>query len=217
MNVAGIISLVFSLAGTVRTTIGAVTLDALLSEKESLTATATDYAVEDGANVSDHIKLDADILTISGVVTSSATSLFAAAGVSKLIETTELLRELRNARQPISIVTGVRVYNGYYITGLETSREASEGGLKIGVDLTLKKLTKVTLRQADIPADKTSPKAQGKAGQTKKPASKGGAKTTSKSSAAKTTSRAASSGSASSTATNSTRGKSVLAGVFGGK
>lgn len=164
------ISLIFGLGGT-QTTIGALTLDALLNEETELQGIVTRYAVEDGGEpVTDHIVRDVERLSLSGVVTSAGVTFFGAGGRSKLIAAKEALRLIHEERIPITITTGLDVYEDM---GMLNARIGRSGPTeKITLDCEFQKVRKVTTRTADIPPAKVAPKAKGKAGATESKAGK---------------------------------------------
>lgn len=166
-----LVSLLFSSAFGQRTTIGVLELDALLTENTSLRSQITEYPVEDGSVVSDHITQEAEMLSIEGVITGAGTLFNIAAGKAKLIAAKEALRQLHQDRTLLTITTGIDIYTDFAIESCEINRTA-DGGEKLDVSLTLKKIKKVTLRTADIPPEKTSGSATGKAGKTKTNAGK---------------------------------------------
>lgn len=166
-----LVSLLFNSLIGKRTAIGILELDALLTENTSLRSQITEYPVEDGSVISDHITQEAEILSIEGVITGAGTLFNIAAGKAKLIAAKETLRQLHKVRTLLTITTGIDIYTDFAIESCEINRTA-DGGEKFDVSLTLKKIKKVTLRTADIPPEKTSGSATGKAGKTKTNAGK---------------------------------------------
>ena len=164
-----LIDMVFRLVDTPQTMIGALQLDALISEQTSLSNGVTQYAVEEGAPVSDHISSEAEKLTIEGVVTGASVSLFGVHGRSKMIEAKEALRVINEQRQPITVVTGLDVYPEFAMESCDISRNADDGE-KLHISISLTKIRKAKTREADIPPGKVRQNAAGKAGETRKPA-----------------------------------------------
>ena len=164
-----LIDMVFRLVDTPQTMIGALQLDALISEQTSLSNGVTQYAVEEGAPVSDHISSEAEKLTIEGVVTGASVSLFGVHGRSKMIEAKEALRVINEQRQPITIVTGLDVYPEFAMESCDISRNADDGE-KLHISISLTKIRKAKTREADIPPGKVRQSVAGKAGETRKPA-----------------------------------------------
>lgn len=192
-----LIDMVFRLKDAPQTMIGALQLDALISEQTSLSNGVTQYAVEEGAPVSDHISSEAEKLTIEGVVTGASVSLFGVHGRSKMIEAKEALRVINEQRQPITIVTGLDVYPEFAMESCDISRSADDGE-KLHISISLTKIRKAKTREADIPPGKVRQNAAGKAGETRKPAgrvtSRQAAKTTPSPQAQQRAQRAAKSG-----------------------
>lgn len=153
--------------------LGSIPLDALLIEDTELSANISQYPVEDGTVISDHITREPERLALSGVVTAAGIIMFGAGGRSKLIAAKEALRQIHKERIPVTIVTGMDVYADYAMSNAKISR--TNEGEKITLDCEFQKIEKSQLKQADIPPEKVSGEkgqgANGKAGQT---AAKGG-------------------------------------------
>ena len=62
------VSLVFK---TTKASIGSLELDASVTETHSAEVDVTDHPIESGANISDHVRPRAEVLTIEGLVTNS--------------------------------------------------------------------------------------------------------------------------------------------------
>lgn len=158
------ISLIFGL-GAPQTRIGSIPLDALLDETTKLSSNVTDYPVEEGSPINDHVANASERLMLRGVVTGAGLILFQGGGRSKLIATKEMFRELHESRTEITIVTGSDTYVDVVMTDLDITRNSAEEKLNISVEF--KKIRKAITRTADIPPEKVAPKAKGKAGATK--------------------------------------------------
>lgn len=163
-------SLMSLLFGT-KTSIGSLELDALLTESTTLSSQITEYPIEDGSVISDHITQENETLSIEGVITSAGTLFNLSFGKAKLIAAKETLRQLHRERALITIITGLDVYTDFAIESCEISRSA-EGGEQYSVSISLRKIKKVSLRTEEIPPEKTSGRATGKAGKTKQNAGK---------------------------------------------
>lgn len=166
------VSLVFS-AGVAKTSIGAITLDALIDESTELNSQATHHAVEEGAPISDHVRLESERLSISGWVTAADTALFGASGRSKLITAKDALRALHRERTAITVVTGLDTYPDMVMESCKISRDGKGDFFQVACDF--RQIRKATLRTTEIPPDKVSPqagRAKGKAAPTKTKAGK---------------------------------------------
>ncbi|TFL14223.1 hypothetical protein CSC67_08710 [Pusillimonas caeni] len=166
------LSLLFGLGGA-QSMIGSVPLDALLIEDTELAANISQYPVEDGTVISDHITREPERLAVSGVVTAAGITMFGAGGRSKLIATKEALRQIHEQRLPVTIVTGMDVYADYAMSNAKMSR--TNEGEKLTLDCEFQKIEKAQLKQADIPPEKVSgQKGQGTNGKAGQTAAKGG-------------------------------------------
>lgn len=152
------------------TTIGALQIDALLSETTELSAKATEYAVEDGSPISDHVVLTPERLKVSGWITPSDVQLMTADGRPKMAEAKATLRKIITDRAEITVTTGMDTYSGMIMETCSVGR--TNEGERFNVDMEFVKIRKAVLRKVDIPADKTSGTARGKAGSTNTDAGK---------------------------------------------
>lgn len=152
------------------TTIGALAIDALLSEATELSSKATEYAVEDGSPISDHVVLALERLKISGWITPSDVQLMTADGRPKMAEAKATLRKIVNDRAEITVTTGMDAYAGMIMESCNIGR--TNEGERFTVDMEFVHIRKTILRKADIPPDRTSGSARGKAGATKTDAGK---------------------------------------------
>ena len=150
-----LVNLLYSYLVGTRTVIGALELDALVSENTSLKSQITEYPIEDGSVISDHISQESETLSLEGVITGTGTLFNIAAGKSKLIAAKEALRTLHKNRELITIITGVDVYEDFAIESCDINRNNKDGE-QFSVNLELKKINKVTLRTEEIPPEKTS-------------------------------------------------------------
>lgn len=161
-----IVNLLFFSFGGKSTTIGALELDALLTESTSLRSQITEYPVEDGTVISDHITKEAETLSLNGVITGAGTLFSPSFGKVELLVAKEALRELHNARELVTVVTGLDVYSDFAIESLDIERNADDGE-RLNISAELRKIKKVQLRTEEMPPEKANGKTKGKAGQTK--------------------------------------------------
>lgn len=156
--------------------IGYLTLDVLVTENLDLPSEVTKYPVEDGdEDVTDHITAGNEELTISGAVAAgSALGIeFGLLCYSKLIDAVDQLRKMHKERKTFTVITGLGKYEEMAFTKLTIERTSSGvGGQWITINATLRKIRKVTLKQADMPPDQVSGdgdgsgNAKGKSGRT---------------------------------------------------
>lgn len=170
------VSMIFGWNGG--SSIGTLPLDALVNETTQLNSRTTSFAVEDGPPVTDHVGQEPEQLTLTGWVTAADISLLGGfrsaalgAGRSKLIGAKDALRKIHADRLPITITTGMDVYVDFVMESCSIGRTNTAGD-RYELSAMFKRIRKVTLRQADIPPEKTSGSAAGKAGSTKANAGK---------------------------------------------
>ena len=149
-----------------RSEIGTITLDVLLNEEIELGGNVTAYQIEDGSEINDHITIANETLRIVGTVGAAEAFSFGTAYQS--LDVIDALKELRNARQLITITTGLMQYTEMAIKHLRFSRSANNGeGNWMELNAEFVKIRKVYLRTAEIPPEQTTTKkAAGKAGKT---------------------------------------------------
>lgn len=176
------VSMVFGWGGG--SSIGVLPLDALISERTSLNSRATEYPVEDGPPVTDHVVQESELLTVEGWVTAAEVSLLGGVnalaarvaghgggGRSKLIGAKEALRKIHADRLPVTVVTGLDVYVGFVMERCDIDRN-NEDGERFSISADFRKIRKVTMRQAVIPPEKVKGGVKGKAGASKTNAGK---------------------------------------------
>lgn len=153
-----------------RTRIGVFELDALLKEGSKISNTKTRYPVESGAPISDFIAPGERSLSISGAVTSMSMGIPRAlldgtsitGSKSRLSEAKRELEAIAEARQPITIVTGLDVYRDYVIEELSIERSA-ENGERLDISISLSELRTTTLGWAKLAEASTAPQVRRKA------------------------------------------------------
>jgi hypothetical protein len=122
-------------------TINDFAIDAALREEHSFESEVTQFPVEDGADITDHVRTLPKVVTIEGVVSDTplGKAAVARAGVNALIEdgliepTTAsadalaALTEIHEAREPVTITTSLRLYENMVMESLTIPRDAETG------------------------------------------------------------------------------------------
>jgi hypothetical protein len=136
------------------TKIGEIELDASLSESHQFGSEVTQFPVEDGSVITDHIQNKPDQVSINGFVTNtpvrsfaevvSAVDLVRPSGVSGRTELAfEGLERLHRERALVTIVTNLKTYDDMALTSLTIPRNAAIGDtLEFSADFV--KVVKVT-------------------------------------------------------------------------
>ncbi len=111
--------------------VGAVELDASLNETHSSSVDVTQHPVEDGADITDHVRIKPETISITGVVTNTPLIFLASFRESptRAEEAYETMRELLRNREPISVITTLRQYDNMILTNMQTSRDARTGNV----------------------------------------------------------------------------------------
>lgn len=162
------VNLVFSLLGGKKTTVGSLTLDALLTETNTYSSEVTEHPVEVGAPISDNIGQKAEKLSIQGVVTGAGVMMFDAGGKAKMIAAKEAIKAIHEQQLPVSIVTGMDVYAPFAMKDCTVTR--SDATEKLTVDMTFVKIRVAQPKETDLPPEKVSDKPTGKGKHRGKPA-----------------------------------------------
>lgn len=109
----------------------ALELDAILSEAPEYVATPTKNPIETGANVTDHVSLEPEKLTIEGIVSNTPISLLRIlSGVTftdPAAEAFTYLEELYKSRQPFDFVGDLKIYESMVITSFNPGRTPTTG------------------------------------------------------------------------------------------
>jgi hypothetical protein len=117
-----------------KTSVSNVVLDAILTEDHSYNSRVTNYPVENGLIISDHIINEPETLQITGVVSDTPLSFLAPFNNS--INAFNTLIEIHNRRERITVVTGIKVYTDMVITSLQVPRNVQSGqSLTFVIDL----------------------------------------------------------------------------------
>jgi hypothetical protein len=156
------------------TQIAALRLDILVREEIEFPSIATEYPVEEGSPVSDAILPGAPKLSISGAISATSSVVLGAqpnpgeAGSSKLLDAFGAVRQVYVEHTPITVVTGLGVYNDMAMTSCKLTRtNGPNGGRWMDIQAEFTNIRKVSLKTADVPAED-----KGKGGATKANAGK---------------------------------------------
>lgn len=159
--------------------VGYLQLDVLVSENLSLPSEVTKYPIEDGSEISDHITQGSEELSITGLITASNSFGFTFDGFckSKLIDAVDTLRRMHKERQIVKVITGMGTYEDMGFTALSFNRQSGDpGGNWLDINVTLRKIKKVKLKEADLPAEEKTPAGSSAKGKTGGTENKGGDK-----------------------------------------
>lgn len=171
-----------------KSAIGALVLDAILNESHEFTRTATQFPVEQGAPITDHVRQEPARVTISGIVTnhpikanrqlsqyiydvaSGKESVIVEQAATRVSGAFDLLMEMIGEMDsyestpvsvvPVDVVTTLKLYKSMIITNLSITRDTPEESLRFTI--TLQKIRRATLRTAYVsPIQRTAAGAVG--------------------------------------------------------
>ena len=120
---------------------GAISFDAVVTEKHSEDATITDQPIENGSSVSDHAFSKPRKLTLRAIVSNAflgdpTGDLFSQNGTRTRAQNAwDMLRQLKNQFIPFDIVTGLLVYSNMVIEKLSTEQDVkTSSSLVVDID-----------------------------------------------------------------------------------
>lgn len=146
----------------VKAKIGAVTMDASVSETHVDEVEITEHPVEFGPDISDHIRKRPITLEISGIVTNTPlvflASLFSKSPVDndvlpstdRVSRAYDTLRELQDKGELIKVVTSLREYENMAIQSIAIARDAANGQV-LNATLSLRQVTLAKALSVDAP------------------------------------------------------------------
>lgn len=109
----------------VQSNVGGVFLDATLSEDHSYNSRVTNYPVEDGRIISDHVINEPETLQITGIVSDTPLSILAP--FNRSVDAFNRLVRIHSNRERITVVTGIKVYTDMVMTSLQVPRNVQTG------------------------------------------------------------------------------------------
>ncbi len=133
-----------------KTQIGTVTIDATVFMKHSISSSMTKNPVEEGAQITDHVELNSQAITIQGVISDTPLDFNILNSIvkgnfknvannfsdgvksslnksSRSVEQYQELVKLWKSREPFKIITGLKVYDSMILTKLDVDQTASSG------------------------------------------------------------------------------------------
>lgn len=131
-----------------------VELDAILSENHRFPGRISQFPIEDGSNISDHIKNDPISVTIRGFVTNSPVAILGTRfSQDDPVQTAfDSLKEIRKNRTLVRLVTLLEIYDDMGMSNLNIPVSANAGEV-IRFTAEFTKVTKVASETVDIPLD----------------------------------------------------------------
>lgn len=151
--------------------VGSVDIDLILSEEHSKDARVTENPLQDGRAVSDGIYLELREGSLTGLVSNHSLKhaippdVQSAQALLEQAESTTLenrarqawedLKAVMDAKEPVTIVTALEVYENVAITHIETDRDGDTGDA-LAIQVSFRQVQTVQLREDKVTA-KVSP------------------------------------------------------------
>ena len=129
--------------------IGALFIDAFSSEVHGCASEVTEYPIEDLGSVADHVNLSPDTLEVEGVVGASGIYSTEGGGFN-WIDAYVAIRDLRDTKQLVSVITGLRVYTNMVIEDFSVPRD-SESGASLVFSISFREVKIVKAQTVTIP------------------------------------------------------------------
>lgn len=132
-----------------KTQLGFVTLDVAIELEHSREARVTEFPIEGGAIITDHVVMSPNRLKVSGLITDTPfESLTAFFGAARSSAAFSMLQVMFEARTPFSVYTPRQLYNNMVIERLVVP-ETKEGALRF--ECAMVEITTVFAQNAALP------------------------------------------------------------------
>lgn len=122
--------------------VGAIELDASIQENHRSANAVTSFPVEQGVNISDHVRKEPDSVTIRGIVTDHPLIWGGGGFVKRSIQAYQKVLRMMDDAELISVVTTIRQYDNMIIQSNDTPRNSSLGNA-VEFNLTLREIKTV--------------------------------------------------------------------------
>ena len=142
--------------------VGIVQFDCGVSETHTSEATVTEHPVEEGADVSDHIRLSPEMIEINGIVSNTPIVFLASVEAPSpleddLVPATDRVQvayaELRGVMkrgEPVDVITSLRVYENMAIVGMSVMRDNTTGNV-LNCSLSLREIIIAQTKTVPVP------------------------------------------------------------------
>ena len=128
--------------------IGNFVIDVFSSETHTNTATLTKYPIEDGSPVSDHVVIQPVVLNLQGLIEAKEEG-------QNILTAYDDLQALQEAKELLTVVTGLKVYDNMIITNFVVNRTVQNGG-SLPLQITLTEARVKQSQSITIPVDQLS-------------------------------------------------------------
>lgn len=144
-------------------------VDVVVSKEVTLDSKVTQYPVEDGFPVADHVTREPMKLSMEVICTPTPVSFFGTLGVNqnRLNEVVNALKDIYIKGDPITVTTADAIYKDMVMTHAPLPRRV-EDGVCLRMQIDFVHVRRVKPKTEDIPEGQGSSEADGKAGESEK-------------------------------------------------
>lgn len=109
--------------------IGTINIDASIQEDHTTEVTKTEHPVEKGANITDHVEIRPDTLSVEGVVSDAPLreDVISTSGASRSVDAFTRLQNIQKEKLLVTVVTGLKTYTNMILRTLSPVRNAKTG------------------------------------------------------------------------------------------
>jgi len=143
--------------------IGSLELDAILEEQHSFSSEVSQYPIETGESISDHIALNPESVMMRGFITNTPVDFINAltdlAFGADLVQTAfDKLIEIWKSKEVVTVVSGLKVYDNVVLRKLSIPRDRTTGqSLRFKAEFVEMITTNSSLTDDNIPTSNISP------------------------------------------------------------
>lgn len=109
----------------VRSDVAGVFLDATISEDHTYVSRVTQFPIENGRVITDHVINEPDTLSLTGIVSDSPLEILSP--FNRSVDAFNRLIRIHELKERITVVTGIKVYDNMIMTSLSVPRNLESG------------------------------------------------------------------------------------------
>lgn len=128
--------------------VGRIKFDLILTEDHNFSNIVTDHNIEDGTQISDHIKNELERGSLTGLITNFSIQIFGLQGNRAQNAFDEMIR-LWKERVLVTIVTVMRVYEDVAIENITVNRSEATGEA-ISMNVSFRQVKQVKLKSVEV-------------------------------------------------------------------
>ena len=129
-----------------------IEFDAVVSEAHNMTADVTMHPVENGSNITDHIREQPKEITLNGIVSGHPIKFLASLRVQQdpVKDAYQTIRDIMEKSLLVDVVTTLTTYESMAVTSVSISRDAANGNI-LNASLSLREVRIVNRDEENLP------------------------------------------------------------------